>query len=134
LVRQNLKKAFSLLELIFVIAVLGIIAAVAVPKLMDSRNSAIVTTINQDVSTITTAVQSYYMLNNKIDKISDAVNINAQNWTIADLKVEYKIGETLCVSIAVANSKLNVNIFEEDNILCKKIYDTGVRDISYDLL
>lgn len=134
MVRKNLKKAFSLIELIFVIAILGIIAAVAVPKLMDARSSAIVTTIKQDVSTITTAVQSYYLLNDKIDKISDSVNINAKTWNIEDQKVEYKIDETICISINIASSKLNVDIIETSNDLCQKIYDTGIRDISYDLL
>jgi len=134
LVQKNLKKAFSLIELIFVIAVLGIIAAVAVPKLMDSRSSAIVTTIKQDISTITTAVQSYYMLNNKIDKISDTVNINAKTWNIEDQKVEYKVDEAVCVSIKILSNKLSVDISETSSDLCKKIYDTGIRDISYDLI
>ena len=72
----KVKKAFSLIELIFIISVLGIIAAVAVPKLLDSRSSAVVTTIKQDIVTITTSIQSYYMLNSGIEKITDSVNIN----------------------------------------------------------
>ena len=80
--KLKLQKAFSLIELIFVIAVLGIIATVAVPKLLDSRSGAIVTTIKQDISTITTAIQSHYMLNGKIEKITDSVNINEKNWII----------------------------------------------------
>ena len=134
MVQKNLKKAFSLLELIFVIAVLGIIAAVAVPKLMDSRSSAIVTTIKQDVTTITTAIQSHYMLNNKIDNISDAVNINEKTWDVSSQKIEYKIDETLCINIKIESNKLKVDISENNDGLCKKIYDAGVRDISYDLL
>ena len=134
MVRKNFKKAFSLLELIFVIAVLSIIAAVAVPKLMDSRSSAIVTTIKQDVSTITTAVQSYYMLNNKIDKISDAVNINTKTWNVTKTQIEYKVNDTVCVKIDITANKLNVDIDESRDDLCKKIFDSGVRDISYDLL
>ena len=66
--KPSLKKGFSLIELIFVIAVIGILAAIAVPKLLDSRSNAIVTTIKQDISTITNSIQSFYMLNNGIDK------------------------------------------------------------------
>jgi len=135
--KNNLKlqKAFSLIELIFVIAVLGIIATVAVPKLLDSRSSAIVTTIKQDVSTITTAIQSHYMLNGKVDKITDSVNINEKNWIISDTKVDYKVDEELCVTIEIKDTNsLEVTINNKSSTLCQKLYDTGIRNTTYDLI
>jgi len=133
-VKPSLKQGFSIIELIFVIAVLGIIAAVAVPKLMDTRSSAIVSTIKQDISTITTSVQSYYMMNNKIDNISDSVNINESTWTVSSKKVEFKIEDTVCVSISLNDNKLSVDINDNsDSSICKKLYESGVRDVSYDL-
>lgn len=84
--KKQTKKAFSLIELIFVIAVIGIISSIAIPKFLDSRSSAIVTSIKKDISTITTSVQSHYMLNNGISKITDSVNINSSIWTIEDKK------------------------------------------------
>ncbi|BFU77027.1 hypothetical protein ALC152_02420 [Arcobacter sp. 15-2] len=132
--KPSLKQGFSIIELIFVIAVLGIIAAVAVPKLMDTRSSAIVSTIKQDISTITTSVQSYYMMNNKIDNISDSVNINESTWTVSSKKVEFKIEDTVCVSISLNDNKLSVDINDNsDSTVCKKLYESGVRDVSYDL-
>ena len=132
--KPSLKQGFSIIELIFVIAVLGIIAAVAVPKLMDTRSSAIVSTIKQDISTITTSVQSYYMMNNKIDNISDSVNINESTWTVSSKKVEFKIEDTVCVSISLNDNKLSVDINDNsDSSICKKLYESGVRDVSYDL-
>jgi len=133
-VKPSLKQGFSIIELIFVIAVLGIIAAVAVPKLMDTRSSAIVSTIKQDISTITTSVQSYYMMNNKIDNISDSVNINESTWTVSSKKVEFKIEDTICISISLNDNKLSVDINDNsDSTVCKKLYESGVRDVSYDL-
>jgi len=133
-VKPSLKQGFSIIELIFVIAVLGIIAAVAVPKLMDTRSSAIVSTIKQDISTITTSVQSYYMMNNKIDNISDSVNINESTWTVSSKKVEFKIEDTICISISLNDNKLSVDINDNsDSSICKKLYESGVRDVSYDL-
>jgi len=131
--KPSFKKGFSIIELIFVIAVLGIIAAVAVPKLMDSRSSAIVTTIKQDISTITTSIQSYYMINNKIEKISDSVNINANTWTVNDLKVEFFSKDQECVTIVVSTNKLSVNIEKDNSEICQKLYESGVRDVSYEL-
>jgi general secretion pathway protein G len=128
-----LKKGFSIIELIFVIAVLGIIAAVAVPKLLDTRSSAIVSTIKQDISTITTSIQSYYMINDKIDKISDSVNINESTWNVSDLKVEFISDEKECVTIEVVTNQLNLTIKEESSSVCEKLYESGVRDESYEL-
>jgi general secretion pathway protein G len=131
--KPSLKKGFSIIELIFVIAVLGIIAAVAVPKLMDTRASALATTIKQDISTITTSIQSYTMINDKIKKISDSVNINDSTWTISDLKVDFISEDNLCVSIEVLSNELNVSINEGTSKVCTKLYDSGVRDVSYEL-
>lgn len=131
--KPSLKKGFSIIELIFVIAVLGIIAAVAVPKLMDSRSSAIVTTIKQDISTITTSIQSYRMINNKIERISDSVNINTNTWIVDDLKVEFLSEDNLCITIEIVENKLNVIIDEGTSKICQKLYDSGVRNVSYEL-
>ena len=132
--KLNMKKSFSLIELIFIISVLGIIAAVAVPKLMDTRSNAVTTTIKQDISTITTSIQSYYMLNNGIEKISDSVNINPKAWVVSDKKLEYKSNETTCVTIEITTSnKLVISIDETSSDICQKLYDAGIRDTSYDL-
>lgn len=131
--KPSSKKGFSIIELIFVIAVLGIIAAVAVPKLLDTRSSAIVSTIKQDISTITTSIQSYYMINNKIDKISDSVNINSSTWNVSDKRVDFVSDDNICISIELTENKLNVTINEKSSTVCEKIYDSGVKNVSYEL-
>jgi len=132
--RTSLKEAFSLIELIFVIAVLGIIATFAVPKLLDTRSSAVVTTIKQDIATITTSIQSQYMLNNTINKITDSVTINEKNWTIEDKKLQYNVENSTCVTIEVSGNDLTVKIDEKSSDICQKLYDAGVRNITYDLI
>jgi len=127
------KKAFSLLELIFVIAVLGIIAAISIPKFLNSKTEATINSIKQDVTTISTSIQSYYLINNKIDKISDSVNINESVWSVEDKKVEYKIDESICIKIEIVNNKLNLIINENSSDICKKIYDSGIRSNTYEL-
>ena len=132
--KQHFKKGFSLIELIFVIAVLGIIAAVAIPKLLDSRGNAVVSTIKQDISTISTSIQSHYLLNQGITKITDAVNVNSQTWNISDQKLEFESENKTCIDIEINGVKLNITIDNNSSSLCQKIYDSGVRSISYDLL
>ena len=71
-----MKRAFSLIEIIFVIVILGIIVSFAAPKLMDTKDSALVSTLKRDVNTAVNSIQSYYLLNQKIDDIKDAINIS----------------------------------------------------------
>jgi len=42
------KQSFSLIELIFILVVMGIIASVAIPKLINTKNNATVSSIKQD--------------------------------------------------------------------------------------
>ena len=132
-----MKKCFSLLELIFAIVVIGIIGSFAIPKYLDTRNSAIASTIKRDISSVTTSIQSYYLVNNKIDKISDAVTLNKQNWTIEDLKVTYKENENNCVVLEVKKDddgdKLTLTISPDVGPICKKLNEDGIIVTTYDL-
>ncbi|MEA3352325.1 MAG: prepilin-type N-terminal cleavage/methylation domain-containing protein [Campylobacterota bacterium] len=130
---KNNKNAFSLIELIFVIAILAIIAAVAVPKFLDSRVDALASSIKQDISTVTTAVQSYNMLEGSIFKITDAVNINEDTWKVSDKKIEFFESEKLCITIELLESKLKVTILENSGDICEEIYNEGVRSEEYEL-
>jgi general secretion pathway protein G len=128
------KKSFSLIELIFMIVVIGIIAAVAVPKLMSTRSNAIISTLKQDIATITTSIQSYYLLNGRIDKISDTVVINNSTWTtISDNEIKYIEGSNDCVDIVVINGKLNIIVDKTAGIICNKLFDSGAVTVHYDL-
>jgi len=50
------KKAFTMIELVFVIVVLGILAAIAVPKFSATRTDAVITKGRADVSAIRFAI------------------------------------------------------------------------------
>ncbi len=131
-----MKSAFSLLEIIFVIVIFGIVASFAVPKFMDTKDSAQVTTIKRDVNTAINSIQSYYLLNQKIEKISDTMTISSDNWLIEDLKISDK-NSCLSLEVKTATSGLKtielvVDTKNETNI-CKKIIDSGVVSKTYQL-
>ena len=131
-----MKKAFTLIELIFVIVVIGILAAVALPKFNDTRELAISNSVKQDIATITQSIKSQYMIKGDITDISSAVNFNSDTWTLDSTKliIEYKISGISCVKITVDKSgttkKLNTTILETSHELCQTIYDDGVRNNS----
>ena len=58
-----MKKSFTMIELVFVIIILGILAAVAIPKLFATRDDAIITKVRTDVSTIRSAISNLHTKN-----------------------------------------------------------------------
>lgn len=125
-------KSFSLVELIFVIIILGIIASFAVPKFLGTKDSALASTLKRDTSTVINSVQTYYLLHNKIDKISDSVTLNTENWNISDLKLTDK---NSCIDIELKKTgtakSIDVTLKNISVGLCKTIKDMGVITKSY---
>lgn len=61
------KKAFTLIEILAVISVLGILIALAIPRFAGMQQNANLTKAQGEIQTITTAVESYYSFNpNKV--------------------------------------------------------------------
>lgn len=131
-----MKNGFSLLELIFAIVILGIVASFAIPKYIDTKDSALVSTIKRDINTAVTSIQSYYLLNQKIDKISDAITINDANWSATDTKLTDK---NSCLTLEVKTSSGGIKSIEvtvddtKTTTICKKIQDSGLSTVSYEL-
>ena len=74
-------KAFTMLELIFVIVVIAIIAAVSIPRLAATKDDALSVAVKNDVAnTITSVVATYNAVNNFGD-ISQAILLDGTRWT-----------------------------------------------------
>lgn len=131
-----MKSAFSLLELIFAIVILGIVASFAIPKYIDTKDSALVSTIKRDLNTAVSSLQSYYLLNQKIEKISDVLTINETNWTLTDTKLSDK---NLCLFLEIKtldtdNKSIEIVVdMQKETTICKKIRDAKIVTASYEL-
>ena len=54
------RPGFTLIELLIVVVIIGILAAVAVPKFYQTKGKAYVTSIKQDLRNLTTAQEAYF--------------------------------------------------------------------------
>ena len=81
------RKGFTLIELLIVVVIIGILAAIAIPKFSNTREKAYIAAMKSDLRNLATAQESYFSDN--ITYTSDLAAIGA--------------GESQGVSIVISN-------------------------------
>lgn len=99
-------KAFTMIELIFVIVILGILAAVAIPRLAATRDDAEIVKVATNITTLVQDVGGYYMSQAKFASDISAMT-NVQN------------------PIIVRNEKCAEMLFRDTNETVLKMYKNG---------
>jgi len=69
------KSGFTMIELIFVIVILGILSAIAIPKLSATRDDATVSKMSENMNTLISDLAAYYTSQGFLDKWNDATNV-----------------------------------------------------------
>ena len=69
-----MRRSFTMIELIFVIVILGIIATIAIPRFLATRQDAKISQVMADVKDATKVVMSYYTAKGSEVNFSDLKN------------------------------------------------------------
>jgi len=103
-----MKKGFTMIELIFVIVILGILAAVAIPRLAATRDDATAAAIKTDVGTLVQAVPAWYQ-GQKDARILQAVSLDTSKWVQNGTNQEYQWKENgnVCISVGVYDMNIS---------------------------
>jgi len=81
--KTGLRHAFTLVEMLLVVTIIGILAALVIPKIVGRSEQARITAVLADLSSIKTALDGYEVDSGNYPKsLSDLVQApsNAKNW------------------------------------------------------
>ena len=60
----RVKKGFTLIELLIVVVIIGILAAIAIPKFANTKEKAYIASMKSDLHNLVTAQEAYFSDNN----------------------------------------------------------------------
>jgi prepilin-type N-terminal cleavage/methylation domain-containing protein len=87
------RKGFTLIELLIVVVIIGILAAIAIPKFANTKSKAYITAMKSDLRNLVTAEEAFF---------ADSSKYTA---TVTDLKFQSSTGVTTpAINIPVSGS------------------------------
>ena len=142
----SLTSAFSMMELLFVLVILGILASLALPRISFSRTNAMSIAVQSDLQTIITSTQEYAITNNFTAQNANPqwlisyLNLSPQRWIANGDSLKLANNGTLdtandCLSVRFDGVDFLQIIFNRgvNSNLCKNILKHYTNDLNIPL-
>ena len=128
-----MRKGFTMIELIFVIVILGVLASVAIPRLAATRDDAEVAKAATNLTTAVSDITAYYTAKGKFESNAQSDFTKITNALTKDGKLNVK-GSTTCVEVQLPTNAggnqgnsdavkitLNFAASGKDDAVCKQL-------------
>ena len=113
-----MKKGFTMIELIFVIVILGILASVAIPRLAATREDAEISATVANLRTLVSDVTAYYTAKGSFEgttKWAEVTNVPlTSNTTEPTTKVNLKVGGKNCIGVQLVTGTTPHIVFTKE--------------------
>ncbi len=111
------RKAFTMVELIFVIVIIGILSAIAIPKLAATRDDAVISRMVVNEERLLQAFQAYYTSQDHSKWVSETI----------DKVISVPLDVTSCGNPVTSSTPISPNTFLlcHDNVVCLSFTTIG---------
>ena len=128
-----MRKGFTMIELIFVIVILGVLASVAIPRLAATRDDAEVAKAATNLTTAVSDITAYYTAkgtfkgsgtsNVTFDKITNALDKSGRLMVKGKIEcVTVKLPDATAGTTAAASDKVELKLtFTDGDAVCKQL-------------